>query len=90
MVAFVQHTLNLTFRNPNFENVKKIVGLFDQSFSANLGNGLHERDKAALTSIVREKNHLAHGDNPQLSLGDLSGYYIRARRVVQAVEAILL
>lgn len=78
---YVTRRLN-TFRNPNMERILEVTRAFSPEWEKQLRDGTAEELKAAIDSVVANRNQIAHGKNVQLSYVMIKDYYARAAKLI--------
>lgn len=86
---FVSNQLDKNFRNPDMGNIIAIVKQFSTSWADTLKD-LDPRYKDAVTSIVNNKNLIAHGQPSLVTISDVKNYHTDATVVIQKVDEIFL
>lgn len=88
LAAFVKSTLHLGFRNPNYENIKKLVVRFGASYGSQFKTLTSQTLITALNNIVTNKNDFAHAGQYKITLGDFNAYHTEAQRIFDIIETI--
>ena len=80
------------FRNPNYENIKKLVGALGYKQKKLIQNMAKTNKKSidGLNSIVTNKNNIAHGEASNATLKDIKGYHQDTLKIFEVLESILL
>ena len=73
------------FQNPKTDKILDLIGKFDQTWRESIDRSLDDRQKAAINSIVSNRNQIAHGNDVGLSFARLREYY---DAVIEAIELI--
>jgi len=87
--SYVRKTLHASFRNPKFEKIVEVLGKFGKHYADELKNGVQDRNKQALDSIVNNKNQIAHGGRSQVTLGEVLDFHHNTLPIFEALEKIL-
>ena len=88
---FVGQIVKNQFRNPNYENIKNFLGNFSQSYEQNLNSLVPQASKTAITSIVNNKNQVAHlGLRSNATLLDLKNWHQKSIVIFQELDRILV
>lgn len=82
---FVVGNIN-TFRNPKMESILQVVGRFDGTWREKLEKNLTSEMSTAVTSIVANKNLIAHGKSVGLTCATMKGYFKDAVKFVELLE----
>lgn len=72
--------------NMNAERVLQIVGAFDTGWRNNVEEFISGERKAALDSVVANRNSIAHGDSVGLTYHRIRVYFDRICEVVEFIE----
>ena len=76
------------FANPNTERIQNLLGDFDPSWREKLWEFLDEEQKAAINSIVNQRNAIVHGGSSGITYNRIREYYQQAQRVIDRVEEL--
>lgn len=92
---FMSNYLNKGFRNPNYENILKLLAMLNSDYNKRLLKDKNKYDiqplnTTGLDSIVTNKNKFAHGSDNTASFIDIKDYHKRAVKIFEALEQILL
>lgn len=87
---FVFHQIDVTFRNPSYKNIKTLLNKFDESWIKDLNDNIEEKNRDALNSIVNNKNSIAHGDSPSITLDDIKTYYEDSKIIITQLDSLIL
>jgi hypothetical protein len=82
---YVTHKLK-GFTNPNMEDILSLAGMFNQEWRTCLEQDTEGELKAAIDSIVANRNLIAHGTDVGISFVTIKTYYQNAVKVVQLIE----
>lgn len=88
----VRTLIDQHFRNPNYENIKKLVGALGCKQKKVIQNMAKTNKKSidGLNSIVTNKNNIAHGEASNATLKDIKGYHQDTLKIFEVLESILL
>jgi hypothetical protein len=80
--------------NPSFENICKLLAVFDGDWKSAFKNNLNGTANAAslktsLQSLVDARNEFAHGGNPRVAIRDVCKYFDDARKVIESLDAVV-
>lgn len=89
MQNLVKTFIDRHFRNPNYENIKKLVKALG-SKRENILQKIDTKSIDGLDSIVNNKNNIAHGKVSNATVGDIMGYHQNALKIFEVLEKILL
>ena len=76
------------FANPNASKIQDLLGSFDPEWRRELERFLVDERKAAVDSIVAQRNIIAHGGSVGLTYIRIRNYYREVQRVIDRVEQI--
>ena len=85
----VKECVGILFRNPDFSKISELIGRFNERYKKAFEKQVDEKARAAIFSIVNEKNNLAHGKPVTVTLGDVETYHNSCKSVFDALENIL-
>ncbi len=74
------------FTNPKMEDILTLSGMFSKEWRDHLENATEGELKAAVDSIVANRNQIAHGVDVGISFVTIRGYYQSAVKVVDVIE----
>lgn len=86
---YIRESLHNTFRNPNMQNIKRLLGKFNNKWKLEVEN-LPQDAQTAINNIVNDKNSLAHGNDVSITLRDVVQYYADSRAVINKIDDMLL
>lgn len=67
------------------DQILELIGTFDRQWSEGLRHRITPDHTDSLKAIVLNRNEIAHGGDPDISLRDLERYFLHAREVVAYV-----
>jgi len=76
------------FTNPKMEDILELAGKFSSDWRQQLEITTTDEQKAAVDSIVANRNRIAHGANVGISYDRVSKYYKNIVKVIQTIEDI--
>ena len=80
-------TAQLAFlQNPKMGKILELVGKFSAEWAKQLEADTQGEIKAAVNSIVANRNKIAHGEDVSLGLAGLRDYYTSAKKLVKLIE----
>ncbi len=93
--SFMSNYLDKGFRNPNYENILKLLAMLNPDYKKSLKNkknthNIPEYNTTGLDSIITNKNEFAHGYDNKASFDDIKNYHKRAVKIFEVLEKILL
>lgn len=77
------------FRNPKYENIKKLVKALGSEQEKVL-QGIDSKSINGINGIVTNKNKVAHGQTSNATINDIVKYHKSALKIFKTLENILL
>jgi hypothetical protein len=74
------------FYNPRMHKILALSDEFSEEWAAELKRETAGARRAAIDSIVNNRNKIAHGDDVSISYGQLKEYYERVLEVVDLID----
>lgn len=88
VAAFVEKSLDQFFRNPDYSNLIALIAKFgNKTWIDELKK--HQHEGFALSSIVNNKNALAHGQSMTITLLDVKQFYASSRPMIEMVDSLV-
>jgi len=89
--SYVRERTHRSFMNPNTQNIVSLLDRFSKAYKKSFVKRVNSTSKAAIDSIVDNKNWLAHGDTGklQVTVRDVSDYFRRSARAIEVLEDIV-
>lgn len=87
ILSYVEANLYF-FQNAKTSKIEELLRSFDPDFADRMRSSLTEEELAAIDSVVNNKNNLAHGENPGLSLEVMKGYYGYIKTALEKLASI--
>lgn len=87
--AFIEKTLDVQLRNPNWENLTKILGRFSKKWVITMNKRIRNQAKTDLNNIVYNKNAVAHGNTSNLTLGEIKNCHKNCKSIFEKLEKIM-
>ncbi len=87
---FVFKQIQSSFRNPDYDNLKSFLKKFNKDWVKRLSDGIEEKNKDALTSIVNNKNLIAHGESSTITLSMVKQHYEDSKIIIEQLDSIIL
>ena len=84
----VKTLIDLHFRNPNYENIKKMVKALDSKYGTILRDKIADKNIEGINSIVTNKNNVAHGKVSNATIRDIKNYHKNALKIFKVLEEI--
>lgn len=84
LANFVNKNLEHSF-NPKPSRILDLLELFNSDWKQNLADSIHGRLSSSMGSIVANRNKIAHGDDSDITLERLAGYFADAQEVVRLI-----
>ena len=88
--SFMSNYLDKGFRNPNSENILKLLAMLNPDYKKSLKDKKNTRYTTGLDSIITNKNEFAHGYDNKASFDDIKNYHERAVKIFEGLKKILL
>lgn len=86
---YIKSSLDKTFRNPDIQNIKSLLGKFKEDWKLEIDN-MSQNSQIAINNIVNYKNSLAHGNDVSITLKDIIQYYADSVTVINKIDDMLL
>lgn len=79
-------------QNLNYERLCSVLSSFSKAWREAFEDKIEKNSaaEAALNSVVAKRNQLAHGENVRVSLSNIKRDYAELKKVVRALEAIII
>jgi len=77
------------FQNPKMAKILQLTERFSKDWAETLKERTPDEVKAAVDSIVANKNRIAHGESVSLGLVTMENYFKEARKIVRHLKEIL-
>ncbi|HKZ52973.1 MAG TPA: HEPN domain-containing protein [Candidatus Acidoferrales bacterium] len=87
--SFIRECVGKIFRSPKFENIRDLIGLFNETYKKALEKQVDEKARAAIASIVNHRHSISHGRPIAVTLGDVETFHNSSKPVFEALESIL-
>jgi hypothetical protein len=87
---FVFKQIGITFRNPNQENINKLLNQFSEEWSIELKEKIKEKDWACINSICVNKNQIAHGNSCEITFADIKRFYTGSQVILNELDSLIL
>lgn len=78
-----------TVTNLKYERILNILSSYDDDWSRRFSELITEEQRAALNSIVSNRNNISHGENDSVSYELMKGYFEHAKHVVRTLKEIV-
>jgi RiboL-PSP-HEPN len=78
-----------TITNLKFDRLAETLGLFSDNWKECFIEQITDEQKAALNSVVSNRNNIAHGETDSISYEIMKDYYLHARSVVDLLKIII-
>jgi len=69
--------------------IAELLGAFDTDWKKNFESQITDEQKAALNSIISNRNNIAHGENDAINFTSMESFYTHAKEVVAMLENII-
>ena len=87
--AFIEKTLDIQMRNPNWENLMTVLGRFSKKWVTVMKKKIKNRVRTDLNNIVNNKNAVAHGNTSNLTLGEIKICNKNCKSIFEKLEKIM-
>lgn len=87
---FVFKQIGIMFRNPNQENITKLLNQFSEKWSAKLKENIKEKDWDCINSICVNKNQIAHGNSCEITFADIKRFFTGSQIILIQLDALIL
>lgn len=88
-VEFYVNSKMKAVANLRFEKLLDTLNAFNESWKFEFLNKVTDEQKAALNSLISNRNNIAHGENDAISFEVMKRYYLNAKEVVWLLEKII-
>lgn len=75
--------------NLNYEKLLELLDQFDNEWKESFTNQINDEQKAALNTVISNRNNIAHGENDGISYRLMTEYYERIKEVVKILKGII-
>lgn len=75
--------------NLRYDRLTILLGSFDSSWREDFEKKINDEQKAALNTVVSNRNNIAHGENDAISYNLMAEYYSRIKEVVEILKNII-
>jgi len=89
MEHFVRECVATYFRNPKYEYIARLMGLFSDSYKKSFDKKVDDKARSAIGSIVAHRLSVSHGKTSSVTLGEVEKYYNSSRPIFDIIEEIL-
>lgn len=87
---FVFKQVGIMFRNPNRENIIKLINQFSENWSAKLKEKIEDKDWDCINSICNNKTQIAHGNSCEITFADIKRFYTGSQIILIELDALIL
>ncbi|MDP2920505.1 MAG: HEPN domain-containing protein [Dehalococcoidia bacterium] len=87
--TFVEKTLDLQLRNPNWDNLTTILGRFSKKWVVAMNKRIPYKAKTGLNNIVTNKNAVAHGSSSNMTLIEIKACHRHCKAIFEKLEKII-
>lgn len=86
--------IELKKRNPNYDNIKGLLGKFGSSYKYKFNEKIQEIEDHKIVinsynSLLTNRNHAAHSQNIKVTLNQVREYYEKAHFVLDCLQSTL-
>jgi Mg/Co/Ni transporter MgtE len=75
--------------NLKYDRLAEVLGSFNEKWKEDFCNQISDEQKAALNSLVSNRNNIAHGENDVISYELMKNYYRNTKEVVDILKKIV-
>lgn len=86
VAKFVFHHLDRRSPGPRRDEILQLLGRFSDEWKSEVGIATRGQISGSLTSLVNDRNNIAHGETVNLSLNDLKNHFENAKKVVEIIH----
>ena len=87
---YILNQVDLSFKNPNSENVFKFLKKFSAEWAENFKIKTTQTQREALDAVVSNKNLIAHGDSSEITFADIEQHYQNSKEVLNYLDNLIL
>jgi len=89
IATFIENTIDVTFRNPNYDNIIRILARFNKNWVKQMNKKIKNEAKESINSIVNNKNNIAHGGYSNLTLLEIKKCHKNCKSIFEKLEKII-
>jgi hypothetical protein len=78
-----------TISNLKYERLIELLGLFSEEWKEAFIDQISDEQKAALNSIISNRNNIAHGEIDSISYLIMKEYFIHIKAVVEILKGVI-
>ena len=84
---YVSNQIGFTVGNANADSISRTSGAFSEAWATELRAFMADDDRqSAINTIVSQRNHIAHGRQSTISVGQVSEYLFKCVEVIDFIE----
>ena len=87
---FVFKQVQWSLQNPKYPTLTSFLDKFNKKWSKKLNERIEEKNKAALSSIVNNKNLIAHGNSSNITFPQIKQHYEDSKIIIKQLDSIIL
>ncbi|MBI2142912.1 hypothetical protein HYU20_01040, partial [Candidatus Woesearchaeota archaeon] len=87
---FIFKQIQRSLQNPTYLNLKEFLEKFNKEWVKKLDASIEHKNKDALTSIVNNKNQIAHGDSSTITFPLIKQHYENSKVIIEQLDRIIL
>ena len=87
---FIFKQIQWSLKNPKYKNLKSFLEKFNKDWAKRLNERIEEKNRDALTSIVNNKNLIAHGESSTITFSIIRQHYEDSKIIIEQLDSIIL
>jgi len=87
---FLFKKISWSLQNPKYSKLTDFLNEFNPEWIKRLNSTIEEKDKDALSSIVNNKNLIAHGDSSTITFPLIKQHYENTKIIIYQLDKIIL
>lgn len=87
---FIFRKVRQSFQNPKYAKLIDFLNEFNTVWAKKLNERIGEENKTALSSIVNNKNLIAHGDSSTITFPLIKKHYENSKIIIEQLDSIIL
>jgi hypothetical protein len=88
--GFIFKQIQWSLKNPKYNNLRSFLEQFNKDWVKRLSARIEEKNKDALTSIVNNKNLIAHGESSTITFSIIRQHYEDSKIIIEQLDSIIL
>lgn len=87
---FIFNKVQWSFQNPKYSKLIAFLNEFNTVWSKRLNERIMDNNKDALSSIVHNKNQIAHGNSSNITFSQIKQDYQDSKIIIEQLDSIIL